>query len=77
MDAVVADVDGIGNQTSVASGKLGQSQALAREFESLKRLAAQLADKWGKLVDWGFKIPKKLVESIKESCVREEYVFYL
>uniref|UniRef100_A0A1I8BHU4 Uncharacterized protein n=1 Tax=Meloidogyne hapla TaxID=6305 RepID=A0A1I8BHU4_MELHA len=68
IDAVVAGVDGISNnQVAATSGKLGQAQILAREFEALKRLAAQLADKWGKLVDWGFKIPKKLVDSIKES----------
>lgn len=72
VDEVVADVDGINNQVSASSSKLGQAQTLAREVESLKGLAAQLADKWGKLVDWGFKIPKKLVESIKESSSREE-----
>jgi hypothetical protein len=44
---VVVDVDGSVNQTSVISGKLGESQALAREFETLKILAAELADKWG------------------------------
>jgi len=77
VDEVVADVDGINNQVSASSSKLGQAQTLAREVESLKGLAAQLADKWGKLVDWGFKIPKKLVESIKESSSLREERFVL
>jgi hypothetical protein len=59
VDNIVADLDG-----STAQKPPNQkTQSLMREFETLKDLAAQLAEKWANLVEWEFRIPKKLTKT--------------
>lgn len=66
VDEVVFNLDG----PDAIRPKETSHQAIIREFETLKSLSAQLAEKWANLVDWEFRIPKKLTK--QKSNGREE-----